>query len=110
MYSKNAKKPTKAEAARMARLKQMPCVAGDCTQCAIEVHHLLSGGKRRGHMFTIPLCAWHHRGVQLGGLSRTTLEHLLGPSLAHGSKPFHAAFGEDDYLLATTNKLLGEIQ
>ena len=27
-----------------------------------EVHHMLSGGRRRGHLFTLPLCSpGHHR-------------------------------------------------
>ena len=33
---------------------------------------------------------------------------LFGPSLAHGSKPFHAAFGSDDELLARVNELLAQ--
>ena len=31
-----------------------------------------------------------------------------GPSLANGSKPFHAVFGSDDELLELTNKRLTE--
>ena len=26
-----------------------------------EPHHMLSGGRRMGHLFTIPLCYFHHR-------------------------------------------------
>jgi hypothetical protein len=29
----------------------------------------------------------------------------LGPSLAHGSKPFHAVFGTDEYLERRANEL-----
>lgn len=113
MMHRNAKRPTKAEAARMARLKAMPCVA--CVTESIpqfeptEVHHLLSGNRRRGHMFTIPLCAWHHRGIP-GARSAfpdtPALLRCFGPSLARSSKAFHAAFGTDDELLERTNKLL----
>lgn len=27
-----------------------------------EVHHMLEGGRRKGHMWTIGLCPAHHRG------------------------------------------------
>jgi len=27
-----------------------------------EVHHIIEGGKRKGHLFSIPLCVPHHRG------------------------------------------------
>lgn len=73
-----------------------------------EIHHLLSGNKRRGHMFTVGLCAWHHRGAKSFGRSNQD-ELVLGPSLANGSKPFHAAFfGSDDAMLEYQNKLLAE--
>lgn len=105
-------KPTKAEAARMAKLKRMVCIACHTGTTRLinisgsEVHHLLSGNRRRGHLFTIPLCAWHHRG-HIGPLwSKKYAREMLGPSLADGSKPFHAMFGSDDALLDATNKLL----
>lgn len=122
-----AKRPTKAEQARMARLKEMPCMA--CHQLSIvpelekvwstffgsvfgsvcgptEVQHLIRGNKRRGHMATIPLGAWHHRGIPQEGFSADDMKLIWGPSLARSSKAFHAAFGSDDELLARTNKLL----
>lgn len=99
-------KPTKAEADRMGRLKEMRCAVISCIQGPCDVHHLLSGNRRRGHMFTIPLCAWHHRGVPLGGLRLDTLEALLGPSLALTSKKFHERYGTDDELLESTNAAL----
>lgn len=107
-------KPTKAEATRMAALKDMQCVA--CRQRGWvnyfqlrEIHHLLSGNKRRGHLFTIPLCAWHHRGIVFTGpfaATKADMVRVLGPSLAYGSKPFHAEFGTDDELLALTDSIL----
>lgn len=56
--------PTVEEAAWMDRIVEHGCVA-----CLIdrvpprpaEVHHILSGGRRIGHLFTIPLCPGHHR-------------------------------------------------
>lgn len=100
-------KPTKAEAQRMARLKELPCAA--CKRSVhVEIHHLKHASKRRGHMFTIPLCRWCHQG-QATPFSTETVEGMtinIGPSLARGSKPFHAFFGTDEELLAATNALL----
>ena len=107
-------KPTKAEQARFDKMKEQ----GICMACyqqgfkawqPIEIHHLLSGNKRIGHMATISLCSWHHRAVYpLGhGHTKTELTEQLGASLANGSKPFHAEFGSDAELLDLQNELLG---
>lgn len=90
----------------MATLKEMPCAAYPCIQGPCDVHHLLSGNRRRGHMFTVPLCAWHHRAVPLGGFSIATLEAHLGPSLALTSKKFRERYGTDDELLERVNAQL----
>ena len=119
--------PTKAEQARMDAMKEM----GQCVACYqigihgrghIEIHHLLSGNKRIGHMATVSLCVWHHRGVLpdrivLDDDSEVNYRYApaseipgwIGPSLAHGSKPFRAKFGSDAELLALQNALIGEI-
>lgn len=102
--------PTKAEKARMDAIKDGPCVC--CAYLELpsawpEIHHLLSGNRRRGHMYTVGLCPYHHRGVNSGLLARNP-DAAMGPSLAHGSKPFHAAFfGTDDAMLEYQNRLLG---
>ena len=56
--------PTKAEARWMAQI-----VAYGCIACRLdgygyvpaEVHHILRGGVRIGHLHTISLCSGHHR-------------------------------------------------
>lgn len=104
-----ARPANKAERERMARLKDLRCVACRANNhffwSVTECHHLLSGNKRRGHAFTIPLCPWHHRG-DVGEFNVKTLEAILGPSLARSSKAFRARYGDDDTLLAATNRLL----
>jgi hypothetical protein len=116
---------TKAEQARFDKMKEI----GQCVACYqrgihgwgyIEIHHLLSGNKRIGHMATVSLCPWHHRGVTDGqrvscfdsgsGRQATSAEltKWIGPSLANGSKPFRTEFGTDAELLAIQNALLGE--
>lgn len=110
MNHKGAKRATKAERERMARIKAFDCVACTITRVfrtatGVEVHHLLSGNKRRGHLFTIPLCPWHHRG-DAGGWGVKWMEANMGPSLARTSRKFRAVYGTDDELLERTNKLL----
>lgn len=103
--------PTKAESARMDAIKNGPCVCCEMQGFSShfpDIHHLLSGNKRRGHMFTIGLCPWHHRSVRVSSISEAVMTEKFGPSLANGSKPFHAAFGSDDELLAYQNRLLEE--
>ncbi len=110
MHSK-AKRATAAEKARMARLKEMPCVCcgidGSEQIGPTEVHHLLSGNKRRGHLFTIPLCCVHHRGVvPPWTFSPFRIRTFYGVCLAKFPKRFRELYGSDDELLARTNKLL----
>lgn len=103
--------PTKEQAARFVALKYLGCVA-----CILrgqparepDVHHLLSGGRRRGHDYTIPLCEWHHRAQPPSGMFSGECRIMFGPSLAEGSKTFHAEFGSDDFLLSETNRRLDE--
>jgi len=96
------------EIARWLRFPEIGCVA--CQKIGVfnpqaDVHHLLSGNRRRGHLYTIPLCPWHHRGV---GNRYADRGRDMGPSLAHGSKPFREMFGSDDELLEHTNLLIQE--
>lgn len=105
-------KPTKAEAERMDKIKRGPCVA--CHQRGIaswcpEIHHLLSGGRRIGHMATVGLCEWHHRAVIAWGCTGAEMRDHYGPSLNEGSKTFHAEFGSDAVLLGYQDELLKEV-
>ena len=106
-------KPTKAEQARFDAMKE----AGICIACLlrgtqpeyaqhIEIHHLLSGNRRIGHMATVSLCHYHHQGYPPFGWGDAEAFDYLGPSLAKGSKPFRAAFGTDAELLTIQNELL----
>ena len=45
---------TKAERAWMDAISQLPCCV--CGSGPVHVHHILSGGRRIGHLSTIPLC------------------------------------------------------
>ena len=94
-------KPTKFEAERMDAFQRVGCVA-----CYLhgrysepQVHHLLSGNKRRGHRYTIPMCPAHHQGIG-------HVPDLHGPSLAKQSKLFHITFGSDAELLNLADMLI----
>lgn len=52
------------------------------------------------------LCIWSHRAVPFAFHSHAEMRDHYGPSLAEGSKPFHAAFGSNAELLARQNELL----
>ncbi|MGE7136198.1 Ref family recombination enhancement nuclease [Luteibacter sp. NPDC031894] len=109
-------KPTKAQAERIDRLKH-----GECICCWInrqqgratayfggcDAHHVLRGGRRIGHDATLAACAWHHRGVKpYEAMTDAQATEIFGPSLAHGSKPFHAMYGSDQELLELQETLL----
>lgn len=109
-------KPTKAQVLRLERITR-----GECICCAInrrigyataafggcDAHHLLSGGRRIGHDATIGICPWHHRGVKpYDAMTDAEASRTFGPSLAHGSRPFHDVYGSDVDLLAQQNEVL----
>ena len=98
---KSSLKPaTKAEKRRFEIIKiEIGCIA-----CRVlfgyyrpaNAHHLLSGGRRRGHSETIPLCFDHHVGNKLS---------------THKTKRlFIETVGEDDELLEETNRLVAEFE
>ena len=93
-----SKKPTKAEADWMARAAAHGCVAckQDGHHSPASVHHITSGFRRMGHLFTIPLCWSHHQG-----------DGRQVPSV-HGSKrTFVARYGSELELLAALQVELG---
>lgn len=101
-------KPTKANLQRFALFQEIGCICcrldGRGREPA-DVHHLVEGGKRLGHNFTIPLCVWHHRG-QIENMNARDATEIYGPSLANGSKPFVAKYGTEKELLEITNMAL----
>lgn len=81
-------------------------VAYGCIACRIDglgyrapaVHHILRGGRRIGHLHTLPLCdPGHHQGGQsLGMVSR------------HPWRPrFEEIYGTEDELLARLRAAIG---
>lgn len=67
--------PTVEEAAWMASIVSLGCIAcilDGVPPRATAVHHILRGGRRIGHLFTLPLCdpGHHQNGAPLGLVSR----------------------------------------
>lgn len=96
--------PTVAEAAYMASIAALGCIvcrlAGRLDVPA-EVHHLLRGGQRIGHGWTIPLCSPHHR-------DDSTRPDCIA---RHPWRiRFEAAYGTEESLLHATRVLVfGEV-
>jgi hypothetical protein len=59
-------KPTKDEATRIRLIMGMSCcicaLHGDVSKRALECHHIVRGGKRLGHWYTLQICRGHHQG------------------------------------------------
>ena len=102
---------TKADLARFRAMQKLGCIA--CRQRGVfsqpDIHHLLSGGRRRGNRYTIPLCPLHHRGQPPEGVTVAEANRYYGPSLARAPKSFRAEFGDDETLLATVDRLLERV-
>jgi hypothetical protein len=93
--------PTKAERSRWGRFKEIGCIccvlAFGLVGQAFEVHHLVSGNRRMGHVYSIPLCPQHHRYKGIG----------LWTSIANGSKAFARVHGTQIDLWLKVQHMLG---
>jgi hypothetical protein len=92
---------TKADRTRFDKLHRLGCIC--CLKAgsgyrAPDVHHILRGGRRMGHQWTIGLCPEHHRVPSNGT--------VIGPSLADGSKKFESCWGPQLKLLAEVNEMI----
>lgn len=101
------------EKLRYQQLKMLPCAA--CRKLLnarftmnCDIQHITSSGRRMSNLDTYPLCKWHHQGYVPAGF-KTSIDATiyLGPSFAKSKKEFEAYFGNEESLLAETNKLLG---
>lgn len=109
----STKKPTKAEEARLKAIRAMPCLACEKERVQqplrTEAHHLVDKGTRAhsgGHMATIPLCIWHHRGEPVEYMTKKEMHQIYGPSLALHKREFKACYGTERELLAETDERL----
>lgn len=121
----STKKPTKAEQLRLDRIHAMECIACEieadiakkrnesppAQPLPTEAHHIVDKGTRKhsgGHMATLPLCGWHHRGELIFPISGREMRQFHGPSLALSKRVFVALYGSERDLLAIVDKRLSE--
>ncbi|NID15404.1 Ref family recombination enhancement nuclease [Luteibacter yeojuensis] len=113
LTAKPKPKPTKAERERWAAARVRGCVACYLNETerfccrasygqSLEIHHLLSGGRRRGHRFTVCLCEHHHQAARLIFADLGYQDHavMYGPSFGREPRRFREVYRDDDALLA----------
>lgn len=90
--------PTQYEQERIEALKRLGCVAcavlGVPNVNQLELHHILSGGTRMGHWFTIFLCRGHHQG-HWSDLQLEWLTPEQRVAVSDGRKLFVAVYGTE---------------
>lgn len=91
--------PTKAERDRIEKMRPIGCLA--CAHVGfmnlewLELNHLLDGGRRIGHAYSIFLCRGHHQGDWWSPRQLTELEPEQRVSIKHGRKLFIEVFGTE---------------
>lgn len=96
---RNMPRPTVGEKARIDLIMSMSCAVcalhGDISKRPLECHHIVRGGRRLGHWYTLQLCVGHHRGLW------TDAEILLPQyrvAISNGRQAFRRAHGGLDDL------------
>lgn len=94
---------TENEKARDAKIRELGCIA-----CYVQTgktgtpacsHHITDTGRRKGDIYTIPLCnPGHHKDVQPGSGKEP---------FHHNKEAFEALYGTQDELYELTNRLIG---
>jgi hypothetical protein len=92
-------KQTAEEAARIKFIMSLSCAVcalhGDVSKRPLECHHIVRGGKRLGHWYTLQLCIGHHRGLWL---KTETLLPRYRVAISDGRQAFRRAHGGYDDL------------
>jgi hypothetical protein len=77
----------------ITRLGCIVCMLEGMGATPAEPHHMLSAGRRMGHLFTIPLCPLHHRS------GRNDAQVV---SRDQNQRRFERRYGTEAYLLEKT--------
>lgn len=91
---------TIAEQSWMADICELGCIVCHTEKgvySPAEVHHMLSGGRRLGHLFTLPLCFLHHRSGR---------NDELVVSRDQNQRRFEARYGKESDLLEKVRQLV----
>jgi len=110
LVAKPRPKANAAQVTRWDRMREIGCIA--CRMNArygftttplnlnnkLEMQHLLSGGRRRGHDYTVCLCEFHHQGKRLPHPEMGYRQHavLYGPSFGRELTRFRQLYGRED--------------
>jgi hypothetical protein len=100
---------TKRERARVEALRLIGCIA--CRHIGVrapgptELHHMLSGGKRMGHWYTLVLCEPHHQGKQGWPAN---IPPVYRVSIASGSKVWNLVYPTQRELWEHAQWMIGE--
>lgn len=89
--------PTRYEATRieaMMRLGCCCCAHLGLVHIAQECHHILDGGRRMGHWFTLPLCRGHHQG-DWGAEQLELIPTDKRVAISDGRKVFNAVYNDE---------------
>jgi Recombination enhancement, RecA-dependent nuclease len=88
--------PTKYEQTRIDAMRKLGCCAcavlGVPNLNQLELHHILSGGVRMGHYFSVFLCRGHHQG---DWSSLQWIEPDKRVAISDGRKLFTAVYGTE---------------
>lgn len=122
LHRKKAKPATAAEKRRWIAARERGCVACHLNETeggrarasyahGLEIHHLLSGTRRRGHSETVCLCHYHHQGKRLIYRDIGYKDHsvVYGPSFGHEPRRFREVYRSDDALLALQNEMIRDL-
>ena len=110
--TKPVKHQTKSDGDRIRKFERLGCIAcrkdGRPEKVGYDVHHITDNGRRLGHLYTIPLCPWHHRGYVECKPEYVTDDdiHRDVPSLAKSKRDFVAKYGSEMDLWVEVNELL----
>jgi hypothetical protein len=92
--------PTKEEAKRIRLMLDLGCIITRerfGVYAPAECHHIVMGNRRLGHIYTIPLTPYYHRGIITSpDMNTRDMAALFGASLAHGSKEFIRSHGKTE--------------
>lgn len=112
MFKRAIPKCTPEEQSRQDKCREMGCIAcrmdkDTPEQCGRStIHHLTISGRTISQLATICLGDWHHLGSVPLGETTSSMTFKYGPSLAKGSKTFHAHYGSNESLLKYQDELI----
>ena len=90
--------PTKAEARIHGLMRSGPCplcAARGLETPVAEIHHARDYGRQISQRHVIPLCLWHHRGIQADGVGELEMLGRFGPSIHRHSRPWKEEWGTE---------------